>query len=70
MSFSALGLSEHASKWILRPPCSVFTNNFLGCEELAPKPVKYIAEDNKLECAGKGSGKCASRMTGFKDLKL
>lgn len=29
---------------------SVFTNNFFGCEELAPKPVKYIADDKSLEC--------------------
>jgi len=45
--------------------CTVFTNNFLGCEELAPKPVKYITEDRVLECEATGKGKCNSRMTGF-----
>eukprot|EP00798_Chlamydomonas_sp_ICE-L_P027676 gene27676-7317_t len=46
--------------------CDVFTNNFFGCEELAPKPVKFIAEDRALECEGVTDAKCASRMTGMK----
>mmetsp|Transcript_199 Transcript_199/g.361 ORF Transcript_199/g.361 Transcript_199/m.361 type:complete len:142 (-) Transcript_199:513-938(-) len=53
------------SRTVADGTCTVFTNNFFGCEELAPKPVKYIAEDIKLECEGKEKGKCASRMTGF-----
>ncbi|GAX73167.1 hypothetical protein CEUSTIGMA_g620.t1 [Chlamydomonas eustigma] len=53
------------SRTVADGTCTVFTNNFFGCEELAPKPVKYIADDNKLECEGKDKGKCTSRMTGF-----
>ena len=38
---------------------SVFTNNFFGCEELAPKPNKFIATDKQIEC-GKKLSYCLS----------
>lgn len=38
-------------------PCSVFTNNFLGCEELATNENKFLAEDKKLECGECLNGK-------------
>lgn len=45
---------------------SVFTNNFFGCEELAPKTSQFIKADLDIECQGKDAGKCTDRMTGFK----
>ncbi|KAG1652531.1 hypothetical protein FOA52_015877 [Chlamydomonas sp. UWO 241] len=53
------------SRTVADGSCTVFTNNFFGCEELATKQNKFIAADRAIECEGKEEGKCNNRMTGF-----
>ena len=65
------GANLARSRTVADGTCTVFTNNFFGCENLAPAPVKYLADDIALECEGKDAGKCASNYKGgFKKLGL
>jgi photosystem I subunit PsaN len=44
------GANLARSRTVADGSCTVFTNNFFGCEELAPKPNKFIAADKAIEC--------------------
>ena len=43
------GANLARSRTVADGTCTVFTNNFFGCENLAPAPVKYLADDIALE---------------------